>query len=205
MTEPVSHTAEVRKFLFFKDSRPIAPSIDDKINSAVQEMKEQVGGGFAGLSLLAIALNLDDLIKFQPSIDGWEFFLLAICVLASLGIFASLAQANSRDFQCGIQGKRTHVTSILSSAATLAMIWTFAAAAAGYVFTAQLEQLYETRGTALLVTALLTLLSALRAIQERIQWILDLRAEQGQVSAQRADGEAASPKSGPAWFQRPTN
>lgn len=205
MTEPVSHTAEVRKFLFFKDSRPIAPTIDDKITAAVQEIKEQAGGGFAGLLLLSMALNVDDLIKFQPFSDGWNFFLLVLCVLASLGILASHAQATPREFQCGIDGKRTFLTGILSFAATLATVWTIAAAAAGYVFTVQLEQLYETRGIAFLVTSLLTLLGALRAIQERIQWILDLRAEQGHMLPQGPEGETASPKSVPAWFQRPTN
>ncbi|MFM1977170.1 MAG: hypothetical protein RL145_2016 [Pseudomonadota bacterium] len=200
MTEPVSHTAEVRKFLFFKDSRPIAPSIDAKITAAVQEIKEQVGGGFAGLLLLAIALNVDDLIMFQPFSDGWDFFLLVLCVLASLGILASHAQATPREFQCGIDGKRTYLTSILSIAATLATVWTLAAAAAGYVFTVQLEQLYETRGIAFLVTALLTLLSALRSIQERIQWIFDLRAEQGHVPAQGTDGKATGPNAGSVEF-----
>ncbi len=200
MTEPVSHTAEVRKFLFFKDSRPIAPTNDEKISVAVEEIKEQTGGGFAGVLLLSIALNVDDLIAKQSWSGGWEFFLLVTCVLAGLGIFASLAQSSPRSFRSGIDGKRTFFTSILSGAATLATVWTIASAAAGYVFTVQLEQLYETRGIAFCVTALLVLLSALRAIQERIQWILDLRAEQGHVLAQGAECETASPNAEPVEF-----
>jgi hypothetical protein len=203
MTEPVSQTAEARKFLFFKDSRLIGPSIEDKINAAVQEIKEATGSGFSGVVLICISLNQDILIKSQGSSDLWDFFVFGMCALAGIGIFAISNGAQPRRFQSGIPNKLTFTSSVLSSVAAIAAIWTLVAAAGGYIFTEQLAQVYETSGFALLVTALLVLLGALRAIQERIQWILDRRAEQGHVLAQGAESEDTNRESQPAWYQRP--
>jgi hypothetical protein len=61
----------------------------------------------------------------------------------------------------------------------------------------------DARNLALLANAFVMLLWSLRSIQERIQWVLDLRAEQGHVLAQGAESEDTNRESQPAWYQRP--
>ena len=201
MTEPVSHTAEVRKFLFFKDSRSIGPSIDDKITAAVQEIKEQVGGGFGAVMLLVMAMGM----QVSPSLEGnsllfWELLLTAVWIVAILGMAASGVTANRGTYQSGIPSKRTYGTNTLLTCLILSLGWACFVGFGSLMFEDQLGYLSNVRGLSILVSSFLTALYVLRAIQERIQWILDLRAEQGHVLAQGADGEAASPNAEPVEF-----
>ncbi len=205
MTEPVSQTAQVRKFLFFKDSRPIGPTTDDKINAAVQEIKELVGDGFSAAMLLVMAMGM----QVSPSLEGnirlfWELFLTAVWFVAILGMCASGVTAKPRTYQSGIPSKRTYGTNTLLTCLILSLGWACFVGFGSLMLEDQLGYLSDVRGLSILVSSFLTALYVLRAIQERIQWILDLRAEQGLVLPQGADGEAASQKSGPAWFQLPT-
>lgn len=204
MTEPVSHTAEVRKFLFFKDSRPIAPSIDDKVNAAVQEIKEQVGGGFSAVMLLVMAMGM----QVSPSLEGnsrmfWELFRTAVWIVAILGIAASGVTATRGIYQSGIPSKRTYGTNTLLTCLILSLGWACFVGIGSLMFEDQLGYLSDLRGLSILVSAFLTALYVLRAIQERTQWILDLRAEQGHVSVQSAEGNKTH-GSRVAWHEKPT-
>ncbi len=201
MTEPVSDTADVRKFLFFKDSRPIAPSIDDKITAAVHEIKEQVGGGFGAVMLLVMAMGM----QASPSLEGnslmfWELFLTAVWIVAILGVAASGVTAARGTYQSGISSKRTYGTNTLLTCLILSLGWACFVGFGSLMFEDQLGYLSDVRGLSILVSSFLTALYVLRSTQERIQWILDLRAERGHVSAQGADGEATGPNAGPVEF-----
>ncbi|WP_395779809.1 hypothetical protein [Aquidulcibacter sp.] len=204
MTEPVSHTAEVRKFLFFKDSRPIAPSIGDKITATVQEMKEQVGGGFSAVMLLVMAMGM----QVSPNLEGnilmfWELFLTAVWIVAILGMFASGVTAKPRTYQSGIPSKRTYGTGTLLTCLILSLVWACYVGFGSLMFEDQLGYLSNVRGVSFLVASFLTALYVLRSIQERIQWILDLRAEQGLILAQGTDGKDGETDSHSAWIERP--
>lgn len=205
MTEPVSHTAEVRKFLFFKDSRPIGPSIDDKINSAVQEIIHGVGTGFTSVLLLCIPIGLIPVFGEGPIGDLKNGLLALFYILGALGMLTANRKIGPRLYQSGIPNRRTFVSDALSLVMAVAAASAFVLIFELWPLNGGLSQQNDAGKLALLANGFLLLLWSLRMIQERIQWILDLRAEQGQVSAQGADGETASPKSGPAWFQRPTN
>lgn len=201
MTEPVSHTAEVRKFLFFKDSRPIAPTIDDKITAAVQEIKDDVGGGFSSVLLFVMAMgalvfpNVEDIILMF-----WQFFLTLVWIVAIFGMVASGMSAKRRIYQSGVPSKQTYGTFALLVCLIFSVGWAFFVGFGSLILGDQLEFLSEVRGISVLVTAFLFALYVLRSIQERIQWILELRAEQGHVLAQRTEGTATGPNAGPVEF-----
>lgn len=205
MTEPVSQTAEVRKFLFFKDSRPIGLGMEDKISAAVEEIKALVGGGFSAVMLLVIAMGM----QVSPSLEGnsrifWELFLTAVWIVAVLGIAASGVTATRGTYQCGIPSKRTYGTNTLLTCLNLSLVWACYVGFGSLMFEDQLGYLSNVRGVSFLVVSFLTALYALRSIQERIQWILDLRAEQGLTLAQSTDGKDGEMDSQSAWIERPT-
>ena len=204
MTEPVSQTAEPRKFLFFKDSRPIGPTIDDKINAAVQEIKEDVGSGFSFVLLLVMAMgaqvfpNVEDII-----LVFWQFFLTLVWIVAIFGMVASGMSAKRRTYQSGVPSKQTYGTFALLACLIVSVGWTFFVGFGSLIFGDQLEYLSKVRGISVLVTPFLFALYVLRSIQERIQWILDLRAEQGLILAQGTDGKDGETDSHSAWIERP--
>ncbi|MCA3696145.1 hypothetical protein [Aquidulcibacter sp.] len=200
MTEPVSHTAEVRKFLFFKDSRPIAPTNDAKITAAVQEIIHGVGMGFTSVFLLCLPLSLIPLFGEGP-IGDLRFGLLAlIYILASVGMISANSKIGPRLYQSGIPNRRTFVSDALSVVMAVAVASAFVLIFELWPLNGGLSQQNDAGKLALLANGFLLLLWSLRSIQERIQWILDLRAEQGHVLAQGADGEAASPNAEPVEF-----
>lgn len=203
MTEPVSQTAEARKFLFFKDSRPIAPSIDDKISAAVQEIIHGVGMGFTSVFLLCLTLSLIPLFGKAPVGDLRYGLLALIYILASLGMLSANSKIGPRLYQSGIPKRRTYVSDAL---------YVGMAAAAGSAFVLIFEiwrpsgvssQQNDANKFALIANGFLLLLWSLRMIQERIQWILDLRAEQGHVLAQGTDGKEGEGDTQSAWIERP--
>lgn len=204
MTEPVSQTAEARKFLFFKDSRPIATTIDEKITAAVQEIKELVGGGFSAAMLVVMAMGM----QVSPSLEGnirmfWELFLTAVWIVAILGICASGVTAKPRPYQSGIPSKRTYGTNALLTCLILSLMWACFVGFGSLMFEDQLSYLGNARGISFLVASFLTALYVLRSIQERIQWILDLRAEQGVIFAQGTEGKDGEMDTQSAWIERP--
>ena len=203
MTEPVSQTAEARKFLFFKDSRPIGPTSDDKISAAVQEIIHGVSMGFTSVFLLCLTLSLIPLFGKGPIGDLRYALLGLIYILASLGMLSANSKIGPRLYQSGIPKRRTYVSDAL---------YVGMAAAAGSAFVLIFEiwrpsgvssQQNDANKFALIAHGFLLLLWSLRMIQERIQWILDLRAEQGHVLGQGAESENTNRGSRPAWYQRP--
>lgn len=200
MTEPVSHTAEVRKFLFFKDSRPIAPTNDDKITAAVQEIIHGVGMGFTSVFLLCLPLSLIPLFG-EGSIGDLRFGLLAlIYILASVGMISANSKIGPRLYQSGIPNRRTFVSDALSVVMAVAVASAFVLIFELWPLNGGLSQQNDAGRLALLANGFLLLLWSLRSIQELIQWILDLRAEQGHVLAQRTEGTATGPNAGPVEF-----
>ena len=203
MTEPVSQTAEARKFLFFKDSRPIAPTIDDKITAAVQEIVHAVVIGF--LSVLQMCAPILRIASFgeSPLSDFWDVLLVLVFILAVIGMLTTYSKIGPRPYQSGIPRHRTYVSDALGVGMIVTLGAVFMLMFGLWRFDAQVDQQNEASYILLLAIAFLMLFWSLCTIQERIQWILDLRAEQGHVLGQGAESENTNRGSQPAWYQRP--
>ena len=203
MTEPVSHTAEVRTFFFFKDSRPIGPTIDAKITAAVQEIVHAVGMGF--LSVFQICLPISMIASFgdSPLVNLGSVLLVLVFILAVIGMLTTNSKIGPRPYQSGIPRHRTYGSSALLVGVMVALGAAFTLSFGLWRFDAQVDQQNDASKIALLAGAFLLLLCSLRSIQERIGWIVDLRAEQGHMLAQGTDGDEIDPNAEPAWYQRP--
>jgi hypothetical protein len=203
MTEPVSQTAEARKFLFFKDSRPIGPTTDDKISAAIQEIIHAVVMGF--MSLCQIYLPIHRIASFgeSPLFDFLSVLLFVVFILAVIGMLTANSKIGPRPYQSGIPRHRTYVSDALGVGMVAVVGCAFALISDLWRPNGPLSEQNDASNLALLANAFVMLLLSLRSIQERIQWILDLRAEQGHVLAQGAESEDTNRESQPAWYQRP--
>jgi hypothetical protein len=204
MTEPVSQMAEVRKFLFLKDSRPIGPTIDAKITAAVQEINEVLGLGYIAITALIYGMDL----QVSPFLadkfrGGWEIFVAGVFCFAVFGMIRTSSQLKPRMDQSGIPNKRAYGTTALSPLVIVGPAWVLVAIFGGLASDGLLADMPETRGIALLASAFVMFLYTFCFIQERTQWIFDLREEQGHMLAQGTDGDEIDPNAEPAWYQRP--
>jgi hypothetical protein len=203
MTEPVSQTAEARKFLFFKDSRPIGPTIDDKITAAMQEIVHGVGMGFLGVFQICLSINIIASLGESPLFDFGSDLLILVFIVAGIGMLTTISKIGPRPYQSGIPRQRTYGSSALLVGMMVILGAFFTLMFGLWRFDAQVDQQNDARDILLVANAFLMLLWSLRTIQERIQWVLDLRAEQGHVLGQGAESEDTNRGSQPAWYQRP--
>jgi NADH:ubiquinone oxidoreductase subunit 6 (subunit J) len=203
MTEPVSQTAEARKFLFFKDSRPIGPTSDDKITAAVQEIVHAVVMGF--YSVLQMCVPMLRIASFgeSPLFDFGDVLLVLVFILAGIGMLTTYSKIGRRPYQSGIPRQRTYGSSALLVGMIVTLGAVFMLMFGLWRFDAQVDQQNDASYILLLAIAFLMLLWSLCTIQERIQWILDLRAEQGHIVGKGAEREDTNRGSQPAWYQRP--
>ena len=202
MTEPVSQTAEARKFLFFKDSRPIGPTIDDKITAAVQEIVHAVVMGF--YSVLQMCVPMLRIASFgeSPLFDFGDVLLVLVFIVAGIGMLTTYSKIGRRPYQSGIPRQRTYGSSALLVGMIVTLGTVFMLMFGLWRFDAQVDQQNDASYILLLAIAFLMLLWSLCTIQERIQWILDLTAEQGHGLAHgNVDDETNGSR--PAWYQRP--
>ncbi|MFN8732583.1 MAG: hypothetical protein ACK5ZD_05420 [Hyphomonadaceae bacterium] len=203
MTEPVSQTAEARKFLFFKDSRPIGPTSDDKITAAVQEIVHAVVVGFWSVLQMHVPMLRIASFRESPLSVFWDVLLVLVFIVAFIGMLTTYSKIGRRPYQSGIPRQRTYGSSALLVGMIVTLGAVFMLMFGLWRFDAQVDQQNDAISILLLAIAFLMLLWSLCTIQERIQWILDLRAEQGHVLGQGAESENTNRGSRPAWYQRP--
>jgi hypothetical protein len=203
MTEPVSQTAEARKFLFFKDSRPIGPGIEDKISAAIQEIIYAFSMGFMSLFQIYLPISMIASFRDSPLFDFLSDLLLVVFILAFIGMLTANSKIGPRPYQSGIPRHRTYFSDALGVGMVAIVGCAFALISDLWRPNGPQSEQNDARNLALLANAFVMLLWSLRSIQERIQWVLDLRAEQGHVLAQGAESEDTNRESQPAWYQRP--
>ncbi|OYU52791.1 MAG: hypothetical protein CFE27_05450 [Alphaproteobacteria bacterium PA1] len=203
MTEPVSHTAEARKFLFFKDSRPLGPTIDDKINAAVQEIIHGVSMGFWSVFQFCLPISMIASFRDSPLFDFLSVLLVVVFILAVIGMLTANSKIGPRPYQSGIPRHRTYVSDALGVGMVAVVGCAFALVFDLWRPNGPLSEQNDASNLALLASAFLMLLWSLRSIQERIQWVLDLRAEQGHMLARGTERDEIDPNAEPAWYQRP--
>jgi hypothetical protein len=203
LSEPVSQTAEARKFLFFKDSRPIGPGIEDKINAAVQEIIHGVSMGFWSVFQFYLPISMIASFRDSPQFDFLSVLLVVVSILAVIGMLTANSKIGPRPYQSGIPRHRTYVSDALGVGMVAVVGCAFALIFDLWRPNGPLSEQNDASNLALLASAFLMLLWSLRSIQERILWVLDLRAEQGHVLAQGAESEDTNRGSQPAWYQRP--
>jgi hypothetical protein len=174
------------------------------ITAAIQEIKEAVGAGFGSFFILFIVLRKVS-ASFGTDVQYLtELFLILMYLIALLGVFAGLRNFKARVYQSGLPLTRTRLSNVLYICVLGAASWAFLVTIGSLIFVEQLKPFREQDRLALLVTSCTMFLYAMRLIQERIEWIIDLRAEQGFDFAAGADGEKSDLASRPAWYRRAT-
>jgi hypothetical protein len=203
MTEPVSHLAEARTFLFFKDARPVGPSIDAMITAAIQEIKDAIGLGLLGVILLSLVFKKVSYFLGPHIQEFTDLFRMFVFWIAMFGIIASLSKFKPRLYQSGIPNKRTRFGNALRVCVIIAASWAFLVTFGSLIFGEQLKPFRSQSILAIVVTSSTMFLYAMRFIQDRVEWILDLRAEQGLDFAPAAKGSGSNAGPQPASYGLP--
>ena len=203
MTDPVSHLAQARTFLFFKDERPVGPSIDAMITAAVQEIKEAIGLGFFSVILLSLVLKKVSYFLGPHIQDFTGLFRMFVFWIAMFGIISSLNNFKPRLYQSGIPITRTRFGNALRVCVVIAASWAFLVTFGSLIFGEQLKPFRNQSILAVVVTSSTMFLYAMRFIQDRVDWIIDLRAEQGLDFAPAAKGSGSNAGPQPASYGLP--
>jgi len=202
MTEPVSHTAEVQKILFWTDKRPLAPDVETRITCAIAEAIGAMAGMASFLVSICLIHNFGVWRQDFSSADLKAEISIAMMFVAVALIYAignNLAKRTGGHnvlFQSGIPAARTRVSRVIKIIfyASLAIfLLELSYDLAGGRFRGGVVDAYFVE--IFVLVALFGLASGISAAQERLNWVLDLRAQQGHKIP--FDGQAmAAPTTG---------
>lgn len=200
MTEPVSQTAGLQKFLFWTDKRPIAPDTETKITCAISEIGMdgvQVVSSLMSIGfLLLIRAGESEDFSFAQSMSGALLMVLPSIFLLATGAHEWFPRSA---FQSGVPTDQTRLSRILLVISMAAFAGFMASLSSWMLNLAERSDLYLAELVGLYTTCALASYGS--SIIVRARWILELRAEQGHKLPLGNDEDETN-GSQPAWYQR---
>jgi hypothetical protein len=211
MTEPVSQTAEARKFLFWTDKRPVAPDVETRITCAIADAIAAIVGTPALLIFLYFIYNASSERQNiqNPILDtyGYPVVMLLIIVIQQFLIGNFLTKWGSGQnlvFQSGIPRERTRnsrwIAVLLCSVGAIGavlMIYDLISGNTG-------NGLFGSFSVEFFMFVLIFgVSSGIATAHERLSWVLDLRAQQGHAIAFEAHPMAAPIVVENDWWKKP--
>ena len=213
MTEPVSYTAEAPKFLFWTDKRPLAPDLETRITCALAEAISAIVGNSALMMLVYFIYKFS---AERQSINGpipasfFDFPLVLLVLILVLTI--ALGNYNIKRgwgenvaFQSGIPLARTRVSRWICILLCPVMVL----GAGAFIFDMfsgnGRDGFFGSYSVEFLVLVLIFGLSGgIATAQERLSWVLDLRAQQGHAIPFEPHPMAAPIVVENDWWKKPT-
>ena len=212
MTEPVSHKAEAQQILFWTDKRPLAPDVETRITCAIAEAIGAIAGMTAFLMFIGFIYQFG--VRRQnlssTSLETSDFSLAIVFVAVALMIvignnLAKRTGGRNVFLQSGIPSARTRVSSLIkiifyASLAVFPLAVSYDLA--GGRFRGGVADVYSVE--IFVLVAIFGLASGISAAQERLSWVLDLRAQQGHAITFKTHPMAAPMTVENDWWKKPT-
>jgi hypothetical protein len=201
-----------QKILFWTDKRPLAPDVETRITCAIAEAI----GAIAGMAafLMFIAFIYQSGVRRQnissTSLETSDFSIVFVFVAVALMIVIgnNLAKRTGGQnvlLQSGIPPVRTRVSRLIKivSYASLAVFpLALSYDLAGGRFRGGVVDAYFVE--IFVLVAIFGLASGISAAQERLSWVLDLRAQQGHAITFKTHPMASPMTVENDWWKKPT-
>ncbi|MCA3694407.1 hypothetical protein [Aquidulcibacter sp.] len=199
------------QILFWTDKRPLAPDVETRISCAIAEA---IGTIAAMASFLVFICLIYHFGVWRQDFSGADIkaeislamMFVAVALIYAIGNnLAKRTGGRNVLFQSGIPLARTRVSRFIKMMfhATLAVF--LLALVYSYVVGQHRGGIFDTYSVEMMVfAAILGLAAGIAAAQERLGWVLDLRAQQGHHLALEADSDDAIREPSSLQVERPT-